>query len=537
LATQSDERLVALVHAGHEPAFEALVHRYRRPLLRYCRRLCPSEGRAEEVLQQALMNAWVALRRDCEVREVRAWLYRVAHNAAINAMRTERAMVAGPISVGDDCGGEQATEIAVAGAPSLDQVLALRDALTGVAELPQMQREVIVRTAVGGHSHAEIASALGITAAAVRGLLYRARATLRDGVTALTPAPLLAWATGTGGARSSSDRVAELVAGGSAPLAGLAVKGTAVAITAGVAITGSVIARDEAANKAPHLWTAGSSAELASAPGSGASDPSSVLAAATTGLQASLTDRASRGDGNARLAGRMVSKPFATSPPIVNVRSTQGDGLQPVSTTLPGSQTGEARSYSEPAAAEGAKRHHGPPGIGGAGTRAQSGGGAGMSAHGNGSAGTPAHGNGGAGTPAHGNGGAGTPAHGNGGAGTLAQGHGEGDGGGRSHGRAGQGSHGVGSQQGGGQESHGAQQGPGYRVGQRSSDGRESREESGQASEHGAGNEKGAGHGLQKGSGGQEATPHGGQELGEQSGEEPKGGGLGHLDRGEPQGS
>jgi hypothetical protein len=38
LRTQTDERLVALAAAGHERAFEAIVERYRRPLLRHCRR-------------------------------------------------------------------------------------------------------------------------------------------------------------------------------------------------------------------------------------------------------------------------------------------------------------------------------------------------------------------------------------------------------------------------------------------------------------------------------------------------------------------
>ena len=57
LATQPDERLVALARDGHERAFEALVRRYRRPLLRYCQRLRLSDARAEDVVQQALTKA------------------------------------------------------------------------------------------------------------------------------------------------------------------------------------------------------------------------------------------------------------------------------------------------------------------------------------------------------------------------------------------------------------------------------------------------------------------------------------------------
>src|SRR5487761_1803543 len=87
LLTQSDARLVALAGEGHERAFEALVQRYRRPLLLYCRRLLLPDERAEDALQQALMQAWLALRRGVEVSDVRSWLYRVVHNTALNMLR------------------------------------------------------------------------------------------------------------------------------------------------------------------------------------------------------------------------------------------------------------------------------------------------------------------------------------------------------------------------------------------------------------------------------------------------------------------
>lgn len=56
LRTQSDARLASLAGEGHERAFEAIVERYRRPLLRYCRRFLP-EPRAEDVVQIAFLKA------------------------------------------------------------------------------------------------------------------------------------------------------------------------------------------------------------------------------------------------------------------------------------------------------------------------------------------------------------------------------------------------------------------------------------------------------------------------------------------------
>ena len=86
LRMQTDERLVDLVRAGNDRAFEAIVDRYRRPLLRYCCRLLPP-NRAEDVVQQAFLNAFAALRRNEAAIDLRPWLYRIAHNASLNALR------------------------------------------------------------------------------------------------------------------------------------------------------------------------------------------------------------------------------------------------------------------------------------------------------------------------------------------------------------------------------------------------------------------------------------------------------------------
>src|SRR3954453_4005781 len=86
LRTQSDARLAALARDGHERAFEAIVEGYRRELLRHGQRVL-GETRGEDVLQQALLAAWAALRRGDEVRDLRPWLHRIVHNTALNALR------------------------------------------------------------------------------------------------------------------------------------------------------------------------------------------------------------------------------------------------------------------------------------------------------------------------------------------------------------------------------------------------------------------------------------------------------------------
>src|SRR2546423_12817712 len=84
LGMQSDTRLLALACDGHERAFEAIVDRYRRPLLRYLHQLL-RDDRAEDVLQAAFVSAWTALRAGTAVRGLRPWLDPVCPKRAPHA--------------------------------------------------------------------------------------------------------------------------------------------------------------------------------------------------------------------------------------------------------------------------------------------------------------------------------------------------------------------------------------------------------------------------------------------------------------------
>ncbi len=77
LCSQTDERLVALVRQGHGRAFEAIVRRYRRPLL---------EAHAEAVVDEALGAARSRLRRGEEVGDLHAWLCAIVRATAASAL-------------------------------------------------------------------------------------------------------------------------------------------------------------------------------------------------------------------------------------------------------------------------------------------------------------------------------------------------------------------------------------------------------------------------------------------------------------------
>lgn len=226
LRTQTDERLVELAGEGSEAAFTALVERYRRLVLRACMRVLP-EARADDATQQVFISAWNALRRGDEVHAVRPWLLKIARNTALNALRTPGFEY-----------DELAESLQGGSAPQaeLERRDVMRQTLRGLAALPENQREALLRTAVQGASHADIARDLGISEGATRQLVLRARATLRAGVSALIPLPLLHWA-----AKAHGLAVAEAAAGGSSAGVAALAKAGAVVVLAGGAATPVIV--------------------------------------------------------------------------------------------------------------------------------------------------------------------------------------------------------------------------------------------------------------------------------------------------------
>jgi RNA polymerase sigma factor (sigma-70 family) len=209
LRTQSDERLVALARAGHDRAFEAIVERYRRQLLRACRRILP-EARAEDALQQALMAAWAGLRRGDDVHELRPWLFRVVRNTALNQLR-----------VGGYDLDELVETLGSAEDPE-DEVVrraVVRQTLAAVAALPDRQREALLRTAIEGQAQAEVARDLGLTSTAMRQLVHRARVAVRAAATAVVPMPVAAWLASAGGATLAKAGTVAVLAGAGAATA------------------------------------------------------------------------------------------------------------------------------------------------------------------------------------------------------------------------------------------------------------------------------------------------------------------------------
>jgi DNA-directed RNA polymerase specialized sigma24 family protein len=85
--TDVETQTLALARAGDGAAFGELVEPYRRELQLHCYRILGSLQDAQDVLQETLLAAWRGLEGFQERASVRAWLYRIATNRCLNALR------------------------------------------------------------------------------------------------------------------------------------------------------------------------------------------------------------------------------------------------------------------------------------------------------------------------------------------------------------------------------------------------------------------------------------------------------------------
>lgn len=240
LRTQADERLAALSAEGHKAAFAALVSRHRGPLLAFARSL-GSGAKAEDVVQQALMQAWLALQGGTQVAHVRGWLYQATRRAAWRAAAAPEAEEL-PATVRAAADTEREVE----------RRLEARRLLADLQLLPQRQRDALVGTALEGRAGPEVADELGLTDNAFRQLVFRARTALRGAAGALLPLPLVTWAAARSSSSSSmSERVAGLLSSGGAAGSAAGLTKLAVVVSVAGVIAGSVAVR-HALDETPH---------------------------------------------------------------------------------------------------------------------------------------------------------------------------------------------------------------------------------------------------------------------------------------------
>jgi len=164
--------------------FLALVDHVRPDLLRYCTRMTGSVADGEDVVQETLARACYELPQLKQLPLLRPWLFRIAHNRAIDHWRHETHRASEPL--------DAALDIADAAALEPDNIVARRQAvgaaLSCFLELAPAQRGCVILKDVLDHSIEEIAAELALTVPAVKAALHRGRAALQRSADATPPA-------------------------------------------------------------------------------------------------------------------------------------------------------------------------------------------------------------------------------------------------------------------------------------------------------------------------------------------------------------
>ncbi len=189
--------------AGDERAFAALVEPYRRELQLHCYRMLGSLQDAEDLVQETLLAAWRALGGFEERASLRAWLYRIATNRCLNALRdrgrrpaVEEYMAPSPTRYVEPTWLEPYPDSALPDqAPGPEARYEQREAtqlafIAGLQQLPERQRATLVLRDVLGFRNDEVAAMLDLSPQSIKAALQRARATVDQRIPELESAPL-----------------------------------------------------------------------------------------------------------------------------------------------------------------------------------------------------------------------------------------------------------------------------------------------------------------------------------------------------------
>lgn len=169
------DALIATLEDGRRQFLELVAH-VRPDLHRYCARMTGSVADGEDVVQDTLARAYYQLPELKELPPLHPWLFRIAHNRAIDYHRRAGYRISEPL--------ESAIDVADDGAREPENALAssqaVRAAISSFLSLAPAQRASVILKDVLDHSLEEIASQLDLSVPAVKAALHRGRTQLRE---------------------------------------------------------------------------------------------------------------------------------------------------------------------------------------------------------------------------------------------------------------------------------------------------------------------------------------------------------------------
>ena len=179
-SAEADGELVQSALAGRESGFEELVRRYQRPIAAYVYRMVGDYDSALDLTQEVFIKVYNSLSRYRSEFKFSTWIYKIAHNAAIDHLRRNSAREQ---ALNDGSAGERA-EVAIERRLSPEQESERNERCSEieliVRALPHAYRELIILRHSNDLSYDEIAEVTGLPLGTVKNRLFRAREAMRD---------------------------------------------------------------------------------------------------------------------------------------------------------------------------------------------------------------------------------------------------------------------------------------------------------------------------------------------------------------------
>jgi RNA polymerase sigma-70 factor (ECF subfamily) len=181
IATVEDSELVTLSVGGREDSFEELVRRYQRPISAYVYRMVGDYDAALDLTQEVFIKIYSSLARYKSEFKFSTWIYKIAHNAAIDHMRRNSARVQSLVHEfeGETC---DIPLESLRPSPELESEKKERRAEIEIviSELPSAYKELIILRHSHDMSYDEIAEVTGLPLGTVKNRLFRAREIMRS---------------------------------------------------------------------------------------------------------------------------------------------------------------------------------------------------------------------------------------------------------------------------------------------------------------------------------------------------------------------
>ncbi|MGH9947587.1 MAG: RNA polymerase sigma factor, partial [Pyrinomonadaceae bacterium] len=176
----SDAELIGVTIKGGENSFEELVRRYQRPIVGYVYRMLGDYDSALDVAQEVFIKVYVSLKRYRPEYKFSTWLYRIAHNAAIDHIRRNSVSLQSIETESIDGAYQLQIESPAPSPEKNRECKEWRGQIKKVIErLPPAYRELILLRHSNDFSYDEIAEVTGLPLGTVKNRLFRAREMMR----------------------------------------------------------------------------------------------------------------------------------------------------------------------------------------------------------------------------------------------------------------------------------------------------------------------------------------------------------------------